>query len=48
MTPPIKTRGTNTKSIRGILNNYAPKNGVQYYKDLAGNIKQVTHVYNAS
>lgn len=30
------------RSIRGLVTQYVPKNGVQYYRDLAGNIKQVS------
>ena len=32
---------SNSKSIKGLLHQYMPQNGVQYYRDLAGNIKQV-------
>ena len=33
--------GTKQQQIPGLLTNYEPKSGVQYYRDLAGNIKQV-------
>ena len=32
---------TKEKVVKGVLSKYAPKEGLQYYKDLAGNIKQV-------
>ena len=40
-----QARGTNTTMLKdskeGYLSQYVPKQGVQYYKDLAGNVKQV-------
>ena len=48
MPPPLTTKTAKTKSshksIRGMLNDYSPKNGLQYYKDLAGNVKQVIFI----
>ena len=42
-----QARGTTTTAppVHGLLSNYAPKTGVQYYRDLAGNIKQVCGVF---
>ena len=38
--PPRQTRGPDTK--HGYLSQYVPKQGTQYYKDLAGNVKEVS------
>jgi sirohydrochlorin ferrochelatase len=41
------TRGTSTrgqKKVKGLLTEYASKTGIQYYKDLAGNVRQVSFI----
>lgn len=38
---PMDSSRDGTKSVRGILSRYTPVQGVQYFRDLAGNIRQV-------
>lgn len=38
---PMESSLDGTKTIRGILSRYTPVQGVQYFRDLAGNIRQV-------
>lgn len=38
---PVRSFGDPTYPVQGILSQYAIHGGIQYYRDLAGNIKQV-------
>lgn len=40
MSPPDAARDDG-RMVRGILSRYTPVHGVQYYRDLAGNVRQV-------
>jgi len=43
MTPPSGQNG-DEKSVKGFFSQYVPRPGNQYYRDLAGNIKQVSRL----
>ena len=39
--PPGKVQPVPAKPVAGFFSQYVPRTGTQYYRDLAGNIKQV-------
>jgi hypothetical protein len=39
--PPSKVQPVPVKPVSGFFSQYVPRTGTQYYRDLAGNIKQV-------
>lgn len=39
--PPAKVQPVTGKPVPGFFSQYVPRQGLQYYRDLAGNIKQV-------
>ena len=39
--PPSKVQPIPAKPVAGFFSQYVPRTGTQYYRDLAGNIKQV-------
>lgn len=43
--PQSGNAGKTDPSVQGFFSQYVPKPGVQYYRDLAGNIKQVPCLY---